>query len=110
MRHLQTLAVSAPLDVYVEVDPDRPDRHVAAVWQAGIALPDRVYLLEDTPRHAEDRRRYHAYVADIARLAGIADPADAQAIVALETRLPRAPPPPGEDKDRAGTHHLPSPT
>lgn len=87
MGHLQTLAVHAPLDVYVEVDPDRPDRHVAAVWQAGIALPDRVYLLEDTPRLAEYRRRYHAYVADIARLAGIADPADAQAIVALETQL-----------------------
>jgi putative endopeptidase len=103
MGHLQTLAVRAPLDVYVEVDPDRPDRHVAAVWQAGIALPDRVYLLEDTPRLAEYRRRYHAYVADIARLAGIADPADAQAIVALETRLARAHRPQEEHRDPGAT-------
>src|SRR5262245_17593212 len=58
MGHFQTLEVRAPLEVYVEVDPDRPDRHVAAVWQAGIALPDRVYYLEDTARHAEYRRRY----------------------------------------------------
>src|SRR5262249_7528705 len=33
---------------------------------------------------------YEAYVADIVRLAGIGDLADAQAIVALETRLARA--------------------
>src|SRR5215510_6099183 len=79
--HFQTLAVRAPLDIYVEVDPDRPDRHVAGVWQAGIALPDRVYYLEDTPRYAEYRRRYGAYVADIARLAGIGDAAEARAIV-----------------------------
>src|SRR5215831_20821152 len=51
MGHFQTLAVRAPLEVYVEIDPDRPDRHITALWQAGIALPDRVYYLEDTPRH-----------------------------------------------------------
>src|SRR5262247_32764 len=65
MGHFQTLAVRAPLEVYVEVDPDRPDRHIAAIWQAGIALPDRVYYLEETARYAEYRRQYHAYVDDI---------------------------------------------
>jgi len=104
MGHFQTLAVHAPLEVYVDIDPDRPDRHVAAFWQAGIALPDRVYYLEDTPRHAEYRRRYDAYVADITRLAGIVDDAtDAQVIVALETRLARAHRPREEHRDPGAT-------
>src|SRR5215468_5932782 len=103
MGHFQTLAVHAPLDFYVEVDPDRPDRYVAAFWQTGIALPDRVYYLEDTPRHAEYRQRYEAYVADIVRLAGIGDLADAQAIVALETRLARAHSPREEHRDPGAT-------
>ena len=103
MGHFQTLAVHAPLDFYVEVDPDRPDRHVAAFWQTGIALPDRVYYLEDTPRHAEYRQRFEAYVADIVRLAGIGDLADAQAIVALETRLARAHSPREEHRDPGAT-------
>src|SRR5215470_8682391 len=104
MGHFQTLAVHAPLEVYVDIDPDRPDRHVAAFWQAGIALPDRVYYLEDTPRHAEYRRRYDAYVADITRLAGIVDdPTDAQVIVALETRLARAHRPREEHRDPGAT-------
>src|SRR5262249_37305259 len=99
----QPLAVHAPLEVYVWVDPDRPDRHVTAFWQAGIVLPDRVYYLEDTRRHAEYRRRYEAYVADVARLAGIGDAADAQAIVALETRLARAHSPREEHRDPGAT-------
>src|SRR5262245_32307985 len=51
LGHFQTLAVRAPLEVYVAVDPDRPDRYVAAFWQAGIALPDRIYYLDDTRRY-----------------------------------------------------------
>src|SRR5262249_49362832 len=70
MGHFQTLGVRAPLELYVEIDPDRPDRYIAAVWQAGIALPDRVYYLEETERHSEYRRRYLTYVADIGRRAG----------------------------------------
>src|SRR5262249_25505335 len=97
LGHFQTLAVRAPIEVYVDVDPDRPNRYVAAFWQAGIALPDRVYYLEDTPRYAEYRRRYNAYVADIARLAEIFDPADTAAIVTLETRLPPPHRPPEEN-------------
>src|SRR5215468_8361240 len=103
MGHFQTLAVHAPLEVYVDIDPDRPDRHVAAFWQAGIALPDRVYYLEDTPRHAEYRRRYDAYVADITRLSGIGNPSDARAIVALETRLAHSHRPRAEHRDPVAT-------
>src|SRR5262245_61794220 len=107
--HFQTLAAGAPLDFYVEVAPDRPDRYVAAFWQTGIALPDRVYYLEDTPRHAEYRQRYEAYVADIVRLAGIGDLADAQAIVALETRLARAHSPREAHRDPGATPTRPHP-
>src|SRR5215472_16446053 len=103
MGHFQTLAVRAPLEVYVEIDPDRPDRHITALWQAGIALPDRVYYLEDTPRHAEYRRRYDAYVADITRLSGIGNPSDARAIVALETRLAHSHRPRAEHRDPVAT-------
>src|SRR5215468_11221824 len=103
MGHFQTLAVHAPLEVYVDIDPDRPDRHVAAFWQAGIALPDRVYYLEETPRYAHYRRRYDAYVAEIVRLAGIGDTADTRAIVALETRLARAHRPREEHRDPGKT-------
>src|SRR5215470_3866552 len=103
MGHLQTLAVRAPLEVYVDIDPDRPDRHVAAFWQAGIALPDRIYYVEDTPRHAEYRRRYDGYVANLTRLAGIVDPTDSRAVVALETRLGRAHRPREEARDPGAT-------
>src|SRR5262249_34603301 len=57
----------------------------------------------DTARYANYRRRYQAYVADIARLAGIGNPADAQAIVALETRLARAHSPREEHRDPGKT-------
>src|SRR5262245_47606313 len=103
MGHFPTLAVGAPFDVYVDVDPDRPDRHVAAFWQAGIALPDRRYYLEETPRYVEYRRRYDAYVANIVRLAGIGGPVDTRTIVALETRLARAHRPREEDRDPGKT-------
>src|SRR5262249_60634290 len=62
-----------------------------------------VYYLEDTARYAEYRRQYGAYVADIARLAGIGDAAEAQAIVALETRLALAHRPREEHRDPGKT-------
>src|SRR5262249_39199869 len=62
-----------------------------------------VYYLEDTARYAEYRRQYGAYVADIARLAGIGDAAEARAIVALETRLALAHRPREEHRDPGKT-------
>lgn len=100
---LQGIGVRVPIDLYVDIDPERPDRHVAALSQAGIALPDRAYYLEESPRYAGYRRGYVAYVEKILTGAGIGTPADAERIVALETRLAAAQRPREEHRDPRAT-------
>jgi putative endopeptidase len=85
--------------VWLRVFPDLKDPGVNRVmtWQGGLGLPDRDYYLATADaRMAASLEAYRQYLATLARLAGIAQPADAAArVVALEqliaaTHWPRA--------------------
>ena len=75
----------------VEVDQDLKDNSQYAVYvgQGGLGLPDRDYYLDAAnPKFVEAKAKYQGHVANMLRLAGIADPeARAQRIVALETKI-----------------------
>ncbi len=63
-------------------------RYVLDVWQTGLGMPDRDYYLEES--FAATRAAYADHVATMLERVGVGTSADAQRIVALETRLARA--------------------
>jgi putative endopeptidase len=72
--------------VGIQSDLKAPDHYAVYVGQGGLSLPDRDYYL--TPQFAAKKAAYQVYVAKMLTLAGWdnAD-ANAQAIVAFETRI-----------------------
>jgi putative endopeptidase len=68
-----------------------PDTTVPYLLQGGLGMPDREYYVSGDEAMAKLRTAYRTYVADMLRLAGLAD-ADARAdrVVALETKIARA--------------------
>ncbi len=73
------------LGLWVAQDLTTPNRYVPFLLQGGLGLPDRDYYLDATPRMADLRTKYQAYIAALLKRAGIAD-SDAKAarIFALE--------------------------
>ncbi|HUP59962.1 MAG TPA: M13 family metallopeptidase [Thermoanaerobaculia bacterium] len=66
---------------------------IAAVAQAGLGLPDRDYYLRDDEKFKTTRRQYVEHIAKMFELAGIAPAraaADAERVLALETKLAQA--------------------
>jgi putative endopeptidase len=67
-------------------DEKNPEVYALYLYQSGLGLPDRDYYLKDNFKAQRDR--YQQYVADMLTLAGWDDAAkQAEAIVALETKL-----------------------
>jgi len=65
-----------------------PSRNVPYILQGGIGLPDRAYYLDNSPKMAELRSKYQAYIAAVLKQAGYKDPeARAAKIFALESEL-----------------------
>ncbi len=61
------------------------DHYAAYLLQGGLELPDREYYLADSPRMKEVRDQYQKHIAEMFKLAGIADgEARAARIVELE--------------------------
>ncbi len=65
-----------------------PDHNIPYIIQGGLGLPDRDYYLNDSPKMAAIRTAYQAHIANVLKLAGVAD-ADtkAAAIMAFETKM-----------------------
>src|SRR4051794_14149644 len=80
---------SSFFSVTVSEDAKDPTRHTLAAAQSGLGLPDRDYYLKDTFK--DKKAHYRDYVA---RMLGMVDwpnaQAQADAIVALETRIAEA--------------------
>ncbi len=74
--------------VWIQQGFEDPDHNVPYVMQGGLGMPDRAYYLDQTPKMADLRTKYQAYIAQVLTLAGITD-ADAKAarIFALETKI-----------------------
>ncbi|MCW5802601.1 MAG: M13 family metallopeptidase [Deltaproteobacteria bacterium] len=83
--HLHTANV---FGVWIAQDFDDPSRYSAFLLQGGLAMPDRDYYLDASPRMVKIREDYTKHVAALLALAGIPDaPAKAARIVALETKI-----------------------
>ncbi|MEI9905503.1 MAG: M13 family metallopeptidase N-terminal domain-containing protein [Asticcacaulis sp.] len=74
--------------VWITQGFEDPDHNVPYILQGGLGMPDRDYYLSDDPHMADLRAKYQAHIANVLKLAGIAD-ADTKAagILALETRM-----------------------
>jgi predicted metalloendopeptidase len=65
-----------------------PGHNVPYLLQGGLGMPDRDYYLEQSPQMAKLRDQYRAHIANVLKLAKIADAGKkADAIFALETRI-----------------------
>jgi predicted metalloendopeptidase len=74
--------------LWVAQDLDDPQKYSAFLLQGGLALPDRDYYLDASPRMAEIRTKYQAHLVAMLRLAGIADAeAKAARVYQLEHRI-----------------------
>ncbi|MBH9576735.1 M13 family metallopeptidase [Inhella proteolytica] len=78
-----------------------PDTQRVMAWQGGLGLPDRAHYL-DEQRFAPERAAYRRYLTELARLAGMREPAQrADRVLALETRLAAAHVPAEQARDPA---------
>lgn len=74
--------------VWINQGLTEPSRNVPYILQGGIGLPDRAYYLDNSPKMAELRSKYQAYIAALLKQAGYSDPeARAAKIFALESEL-----------------------
>jgi putative endopeptidase len=84
-------AYSSPVGLAITPDPADPTRYIADASQSGLGMPNRDYYLRDGAQFEGYRAAYRAYLVNLQRLAGIADPeAKADAIIALERRIAEA--------------------
>jgi putative endopeptidase len=81
---------NTPFGASVDQDLKDPGQYAAYLSQSGLGLPDRDYYLVDNPRFLEARTQYRSHIANMLRLAGVADPeSKTQHIYALEDKIAR---------------------
>ncbi|HJU83330.1 MAG TPA: M13 family metallopeptidase [Holophagaceae bacterium] len=90
---LQAMGGPGVFGMYVGQDDKISTQYIVQINQGGLGLPDRDYYLKDDARSKDIREKYEAHVARMLALTGRAPEAaklDAQAILALETKLAQA--------------------
>jgi putative endopeptidase len=83
------MGISTPFGAAVEQDLKNNSQYAVYLGQGGLGLPDRdYYLVDSNPKFVEARGKYQAHIANMFRLAGIADgEAKAKRIYDLETKI-----------------------
>jgi putative endopeptidase len=82
------MAISVPIGMGVELDLKDNTVYSGYLGQGGLGLPDRDYYLEDKASFVEIRAKYVKHIANMLKLAGIADAdAKAQRIYDLEKKI-----------------------
>jgi putative endopeptidase len=72
-------------------DLNAPDRAVVYILQGGLAMPDREYYLDASPRMEEMRKKYQAHITKMLELAHLPNgSARAAKIFALEMKIAQA--------------------
>ena len=88
----------------IGADAKNPDIYVTSMGQSGLGLPNRDYYL--SPLYAEKKVLYQAYVARLLEMAEWENPAaNAEAIVALETRIAEVHWTPIQNRNRDETYN-----
>ena len=108
LADLHRLGYPAAFAFSVEQDDKESTRHSAMVAQGGLGLPDRDYYTQDDPRSRALLADYRAHLGRLLKLAGL-DPAEAEGILALESRLARASMTRVELRDPHAIYHAMSP-
>lgn len=92
---------------YVYPDDKNSAIERAQFSQGGLGLPNKNYYFKTDSTSKAIREHYHNYVSDIMRLSGDSThEADADAIIALETKLAAASKTPVELRDPESNYHL----
>lgn len=88
MGHLAALAISTPIDFYVQGDAKNAKRYALWLTQGGLGLPDRDYYLSDDARFADVRAKYKTHVSNMLRDGGDRE-ADTHAsdVISLEAAM-----------------------
>ena len=82
------MGAESVFDARIDIDDKKPASYAVFLRQSGLGLPDRDYYLRDEPAIAATRNAYRAYIAEILKLADIADVGTkAAAIFDLETEI-----------------------
>ena len=81
--------LDTPVALWVMADFKQPDVNRALTWQGGLGLPDRDYfLLDDDAPMVKARAAYAAYLTELAKLSGEADPEQVAAqVLAIEHQI-----------------------
>jgi putative endopeptidase len=88
----------------ISTDQKAPTRYVVSTGQSGIGLPNRDYYLEE--RWTEKKALYRAYVERMLEMIGWENPAaNADAILAFETRIAEAHWTPVQNRNRDETYN-----
>lgn len=105
---MATLSVKQPFGVYIGQDRKAPDVYVPYMGQSGLGLPDRDYYLADNPNFAEVRAKYKQHIANMFKLAGVAEAeakAKADAIYAVEESIAKVHWSRSDSRDRDKTYN-----
>src|SRR6218665_2193353 len=79
---------ASPLGLQILPDPADTSRYIAAGGQSGLGLPGRGYYVGEGADFDRIRTAYRAYLIQLQRLAGLADPeARADRVIALERSI-----------------------
>lgn len=86
MGHMLGAGVAGPIVAYVSADAKNPAVNAVTWTQSGLGLPDRDYYLNEDKQSF--REAYVAYLTELSRLAGLAEPEKtAKRVMAFETKL-----------------------
>ncbi|CAD5372431.1 M13 family peptidase [Rubrivivax sp. A210] len=100
LGELARLQIAAPLTLAVGTDAKDATRHVLAVSQAGLGLPDRDDYFRDDDLARRIRKAYRDYARSLLAAAETpSDEATLDALMALEAEMARASPPRVERRD-----------
>jgi putative endopeptidase len=108
LAHLLSIGVEAPVSVGQMQDFEDSTRVIGVASQSGLGLPNRDYYLKDEAAFKTARSAYVAHVARMLVLLGDSAPtaaAEAEAIMALETRLARASMPDAQQREPRAIYH-----
>lgn len=90
---MQRMALNPMFNFYVYIDQKNSSEYIPYVDQGGLSLPDRDYYVNTDPRSTKIREEYLTHLEKIFGLAGddaAKAKANAQTILAMETRLAKA--------------------
>ena len=105
--HLLRAGAVTPFNFYIDINPKDPTRYIAVYDQGGLSFGERDYYLSAKPEIVKLRGEFVAHVERLLKLAGYADAAaQAQAILALETKMARAHWPPEKARERDLTTNI----